>query len=62
MHRVDLGTFGFNHVAIKFCEWAGFVLEGRKREAFWIDGIRCDDVMFGMLKGDSRARYGEKSS
>ena len=62
MHRVDLGTFGFNHRAIKFYERVGFVLEGRKREAFWIDGKWCDDVMFGMLEGDWRATYGQKSS
>ena len=62
IHRVALGTFGFNHEAIKFHERVGSVLEGRKREAFWFDGKWCDDVMFGMLEGEWRARYGEKSS
>ena len=62
MHRVDLGAFAFNDGAIRLYERMGFVLEGRRREAFWIHGKWCDDLLFGMLEEDWRKRWGEDSS
>ncbi len=56
LHRVALSVFGFNSRAIRSYEKAGFVLEGRHREAILRDGRRWDELTMGILASEWRAR------
>ena len=50
LHRVELGVFAHNAAAQRAYEKAGFVVEGCRREAAWIDGRFCDLVLMAMLQ------------
>lgn len=50
MHRVSLETWATNERAIKAYRAAGFVEEGRMREAMWVDGQFVDTVQMGVLR------------
>ncbi len=56
LHRVALSVFGFNERAIRSYEKAGFVIEGRHREAIVRDGERHDELTMGILAAEWRAR------
>jgi len=56
LHRVALSVFGFNERAIRSYEKAGFVIEGRHREAIVRDGGRHDELTMGILAAEWRAR------
>ncbi|EIW81380.1 acyl-CoA N-acyltransferase, partial [Coniophora puteana RWD-64-598 SS2] len=48
LHRVSLGVFGNNERAIAVYERLGFVMEGRKREALWMDNQWVDSLSMGV--------------
>ena len=50
LHRIELGVFAHNEAALRAYEKAGFVVEGCRREAVWIDGRFCDLVLMALLK------------
>lgn len=50
LHRIELGVYGFNPRAIAAYRKAGFVEEGRRREAIWRSGEWHDDVRMGLLR------------
>jgi RimJ/RimL family protein N-acetyltransferase len=52
LHRVSLSVFSFNERAIRAYEKAGFLVEGRLREAIWRDGRYWDEVQMGALRDD----------
>ena len=52
LHRVSLGVFEYNPRAIRSYEKAGFVLEGREREAVFRSGKRWDIIFMGILRED----------
>lgn len=52
VHRVALNVLSFNQRAIRAYEKCGFVVEGRSREAAWIDGQWHDDLAMGILEGE----------
>lgn len=52
LHRVSLGVFADNARAIRSYEKAGFVIEGRYRQAVCRDGRWRDVVGMGVLKTD----------
>ena len=51
-HRLQLEIYGFNERAIEHAERAGFILEGRKRKAYWRHGEWVDGVLFGLVLED----------
>jgi RimJ/RimL family protein N-acetyltransferase len=55
LHRISLSVFAFNPRAQRAYEKAGFVKEGRLREAHLWDGERYDDILMGILRHE-RAR------
>ncbi|MBA2254956.1 MAG: GNAT family N-acetyltransferase [Chloroflexi bacterium] len=52
LHRIGLSVFEFNERAIRAYEKAGFVIEGRLREAILRDGRYWDEVQMGALATD----------
>lgn len=50
LHRIWLGVFEFNPRARRVYEKAGFVVEGRERDALRFDGERIDQVMMSVLR------------
>jgi RimJ/RimL family protein N-acetyltransferase len=46
----------YNQRAIRAYEKCGFVVEGREREAAFVDGRWYDDVMMGMLDWEFSTR------
>jgi RimJ/RimL family protein N-acetyltransferase len=55
LHRIGLSVFAFNERAIRSYRRAGFVLEGRAREAIRRDGRWWDEVEMSILDSDWRA-------
>ena len=56
LHRVGLSVFDFNTRAIRSYEKAGFIVEGRHRQAILRDGGRWDELTMGILADEWRAR------
>jgi RimJ/RimL family protein N-acetyltransferase len=59
LHRVQLVVAPFNGAGIRAYEKAGFVEEGRHREAVWHDGRWYDEVLMSVLDhewADRRSR------
>jgi RimJ/RimL family protein N-acetyltransferase len=56
LHRVALSVFSFNERAIRSYEKAGFIVEGRDREAIMRDGKRWDEITMGILEPEWRRR------
>ena len=52
LHRIELEVFSFNERAYRAYRRAGFVEEGRLREAELIDGKYCDVIIMGILSKD----------
>jgi RimJ/RimL family protein N-acetyltransferase len=60
VHRVALSVFAFNERAIRSYQKAGFVIEGRAREAVWRDGRYWDEIHMGILAPEWQARQGAR--
>lgn len=56
LHRIELGVYAFNPRARRVYERAGFVEEGRRRDAFTFDGERFDEIVMAVLRPDYLAR------
>ena len=56
LHRIGLSVFAFNERAIRAYRRAGFVIEGRAREAIRRDGRWWDEVEMSILESDWRAQ------
>jgi len=50
LHRLTAVVFGYNTVALRFFEKAGFTLEVRRRQALNRDGQRWDWIHLGLLR------------
>lgn len=50
LHRISLDVQADNPRAIRAYEKAGFVVEGRLRDAVVFDGVRSDDVLMAILR------------
>ncbi len=46
----------FNPRALRVYERVGFVIEGRRREAFTFDGVRYDDIIMSILRPEWASR------
>jgi RimJ/RimL family protein N-acetyltransferase len=51
-HRLELQIYGFNERAQRHAERSGFVREGVKRKAYWLDGEWVDAVLYGLVRED----------
>jgi RimJ/RimL family protein N-acetyltransferase len=51
-HRLELEIYAFNERACAHAERAGFVREGRKRQAYLKDGEWVDSVLYALLPDD----------
>jgi RimJ/RimL family protein N-acetyltransferase len=51
-HRLELEIYAFNERACAHAERAGFVREGRKRQAYLKDGEWVDSVLYALLAED----------
>jgi RimJ/RimL family protein N-acetyltransferase len=58
LHRIQLGVAPFNPAGIRAYEKAGFVEEGRRREAVLHDGRWYDEVLMSILDHEWAARSG----
>ena len=56
LHRVQLGVYAYNARAIAAYRKAGFVEEGRQREAVYHDGRWYDDVQMSILEHEWHER------
>jgi RimJ/RimL family protein N-acetyltransferase len=52
LNRVFLRVFETNPRAIRSYEKAGFVFEGRMRQAEFIDGKYCDVILMSVLRSE----------
>jgi RimJ/RimL family protein N-acetyltransferase len=52
LHRIELEVYAFNPRAQRIYEKAGFIVEGKRRDAFLFDGERIDAIMMSILKPD----------
>jgi len=61
LHRASLNVFGNNPRAIAVYERIGFVMEGRKREAVWMDNGWVDSLSMGVLRKEWAALHWNKN-
>jgi RimJ/RimL family protein N-acetyltransferase len=50
LHRIGIRVLAYNTRAIRAYEKCGFVVEGREREAAFVNDAWHDDVMMGLLE------------
>lgn len=50
--RIELEVVSSNTTAMKLYERNGFVVEGRKRDGWILDGIHADRIVMGLLRED----------
>lgn len=50
LHRIGIRVLAYNQRAIRAYEKCGFVIEGREREAAFVNGVWHDDVLMGVLE------------
>ena len=62
LHRVSLNVFEYNPRAIRSYEKAGFLAEGRRRQALNRGGRRWDIIHMGILREEWKQVNGEISS
>jgi RimJ/RimL family protein N-acetyltransferase len=55
LHRLQLETLADNEPMIRAAMRAGFVEEGRLRDARWVDGGFVDELVLGRVSGSERA-------
>ena len=53
LHRIELEVYAFNPRAQHVYARAGFVVEGRRRDAFVFDGERVDAVLMAVLRRET---------
>jgi len=52
LHRLQVDTLASNTAMIRAAKRAGFVSEGRLRQADWVNGEFADEVILGLLVAD----------
>jgi len=62
LHRLTVRVVEYNYRAIRAYEKCGFVVEGREREAAFVDGQWYDDVMMGMLDREYSMHLGMRGA
>ncbi|KAK8000634.1 acetyltransferase (GNAT) domain-containing protein [Apiospora arundinis] len=59
LHRVEIAAASYNDRAVGLYAKLGFTLEGRQREAVFMNGEWHDIVNFGMLQREWKAQVGQ---
>lgn len=49
LHRIGIRVLAYNERAVRAYAKCGFVIEGREREAAFVNGAWHDDIMMGLL-------------
>lgn len=52
LHRLSLRVIAYNERAISAYKKCGFIVEGREREAGFVNGQWHDDIIMGLLESD----------
>ena len=52
LHRLQVDTLASNTAMMRAATRAGFVHEGRLRQAAWVNGDFADEVILGLLRAD----------
>lgn len=60
LHRVEIAAASYNERAVRLYTKLGFALEGRQREAVFMNGEWYDIVSFGMLEREWKAQVGHR--
>lgn len=61
LHRIYLRVYESNHRAIRSYEKAGFILEGKLREAQYIDGSYVDVLLMSVLRPEMQPETERKA-
>jgi RimJ/RimL family protein N-acetyltransferase len=61
LHRISIRVLAYNTRAIRSYQKCGFLIEGREREAAFVNGRWHDDIIMGLLEHEFTARPGEVS-
>ncbi len=61
LHRIHTGTFPENRRSMRVLRRLGFRVEGRAREAYFLEGRYWDSVRFGLLRPEFRPYRPPKS-
>jgi RimJ/RimL family protein N-acetyltransferase len=61
LNRLQIDTAAGNAASRAAAESCGFVLEGQLRQTGWVDGAFIDEVIYGLLAHEWRARRTERS-
>lgn len=61
LHRIGVRVLACNQRAIRAYEKCGFVIEGREREAAFVNGAWQDDVMMGLLEHEFLSRHSRQA-
>ncbi|MCU1533777.1 MAG: N-acetyltransferase [Glaciihabitans sp.] len=56
LNRIELGVYAFNPRALRVYGRAGFVVEGRRRDALKFDGEYIDEIAMAVLRADWESR------
>lgn len=56
LHKIELSCYDYNHQSRRVAEKLGFTLEARIRDRKDIQGKRCDDLRYGLLKSEWEKR------
>lgn len=52
LHKIELSCFGYNIQSQRVAEKLGFTLEARIRDRKDVQGNRCDDLRYGLLRSE----------
>lgn len=52
LHKIELTCFGYNVQSQRVAEKLGFTLEARIRDRKDVQGNRCDDLRYGLLRSE----------
>ena len=52
LHKIELSCFGYNFQSQRVAEKLGFTLEARIRNRKDVQGKRCDDLRYGLLRSE----------
>ena len=52
LHKIEIGCYGYNQGSRRIAEKLGFTLEATLRDRQDVQGQRCDDLRYGLLKSE----------
>ncbi|MGT2929021.1 GNAT family N-acetyltransferase [Streptococcus dentasini] len=58
LHKIELNCYNTNQQSQRVAEKLGFTLEARIRDRKDVQGNRCDDLRYGLLKSEWEAAHG----